>query len=185
MGCLGKLGGCFGKTMMVGIIAVGIIVVIAALIPDDESTSPDTNTNNPSIATTMARSANQPDSDSQSSSSAAAADFTVVSQELIESPNMRNRWVVRIQMDASESDESKALGIVEAVRQAEDSRGAATIHIVFAYSGTDVELVADIGRGYTSDDGLGMAGTGDGLITDDEEGTIQVEVNGEVHTFDK
>ncbi len=184
MGCLGRLGGCLGKIAMFGIVAVIAIMVIMALTPEDEPSTPDTNRSNPPIATTVNQAGNRSNSNSQSSSSAIAAEYEIVSQELVEPPNQRDRWILRVRMDANGSDKSTALGIAEAVREAEASRGA-TVFIVFAYSDTDLEGEADVGRGYTSDDGQGMAGDGSGLITDDEEGTIQVEVNGEVYTYGK
>lgn len=193
MGCLGKAMGCFGRTTMIVFGLIVVIIVIAIAMSPDTTNDEDAGREIPTTQPAAERENNQSQqstsrgdtSQDQSSSSVTPAEYEVVEQEMIETPNQRHRWVVRIRMDPNASDEAKVLGIAEAVRDADESRGAGTITIVFAVSGQDASGFADVGRGYTSDDGQGMAGDGDGLLAKDREGTIQVEVGGEVTYFEK
>jgi hypothetical protein len=114
-----------------------------------------------------------------------AASYQIIEEERITPPNQRIRGVLRIQMELGQSDEAIALGSAEAVREAESVHPGATAFVVFSYSTADVDSFADVGRGFASTDGQGLAGDGTGLITADQEGMIQVEVGGETYVFDR
>lgn len=108
--------------------------------------------------------------------SVVAADYTIFTEELIDTPNQRTRWVMRITMDPLSGSEALIEGIAQAVRDGMANHPEATCIVVFANS-FDSESDADIGRGFFSVDGLGLSGEGDGLIGPDN-GQIQVELLG-------
>lgn len=65
----------------------------------------------------------------------------------------------------------------------------ATCFVAFAYSYPTQSDAIDVGRGFTSDDGVGLNGEGYGLLGPDSEGEIHVEIIADGHPqlfrFDK
>lgn len=103
------------------------------------------------------------------------ARYSVFSEESIDAPNQRRRWVIRITMGSAESVDSQVAGIVQAVRDGEANHPDAVCVIVFANS-VPADSGADVGRGFSSSDGKGLNGEGNGLITKDT-GEIQVQLS--------